>query len=227
MPEAHANFMPDMFYNTYLNMELEILRDVDGTEFSKVTKLLRYKDRPTIGKAHNNKILDTIMYGVEYKYDKKDLLAANEIVENMFAQVYGEGNWHVLLQEIFNHKYDGTEVKDQYAFITTRTGTKLFREKTKGVEVLVQWKDGNTTLVTLKDMKNSYHVHMTGYAAQSRIVGNPEFSWWIWYVLEKRNRVVGNLNSKYWVRTQKNCFKIPKPVQEAKSFGKGNSNTLW
>ena len=57
----------------------------------------------------------------------------------------GEVNWHVLFQEIFEHRYDGTEVKEQDAFITTRTGTKRRRETTKGVEVLFQWKDGSTT----------------------------------------------------------------------------------
>ena len=57
-----------------------------------------------------------------------------------------EGIWHVLFQEIFDNRYNGTELKEQYTFTTTRTGTKRRRETTKGVEVLVQWKDGSTTL---------------------------------------------------------------------------------
>ena len=39
------------------------------------------------------------------------MLTANIIVENMFGQVNGEGNWHILFQDIFNHRYDVTEVK--------------------------------------------------------------------------------------------------------------------
>ena len=55
----------------------------------------------------------------------------------MFAQFNEEVNWHVLYQEIFDHRYDSTEVKDKDAFIATRTGTKRCRETTKGVEVLI------------------------------------------------------------------------------------------
>ena len=84
-------------------------------------------------------------------------------------------------------------------FITTHTGTKRRREKTKGVEVLVQWKDGSTTWVNLNYTKNSYSIHIAKYAVQHRITGNPEFAWWIRYVLEKRNHIIGKMKSKYWV----------------------------
>ena len=92
-------------------MELEIPRYGDGSDCSKVTKLLRDKDGLPIGRAHNNTILDTIMYGVKYKDGQKDLLAANEIAENISAKVDGEGNRHVLFLEIVEHRYDGREVK--------------------------------------------------------------------------------------------------------------------
>ena len=52
------------------------------------------------------------------------MMAANAIAENMFDCVNGEGNRHVLFQDIFNHRYDDTEVKERDMFITTRTGTK-------------------------------------------------------------------------------------------------------
>ena len=111
----------------------------------------------------------------------------------------GEGNKHVLFQDIVEHKYDSTEVKEQDIFITTRTGTKRRRETTKGIEVLVQWKDGSTTWVNLKDMKNSYPVQMDEYTVQRRIAGDPAFAWWIRNVLVKRNRIIGNMKLKYWV----------------------------
>ena len=46
-------------------------------------------------------------------------------------------------------------------------------------------------------------------------------------MLEKRKRIIGNLKSKYWVRTHKFSVRIPKPVQEAKAFYEDNVNTLW
>ena len=65
------------------------------------------------------------------------MLAYKTIAENMFAKVYGEGNRFVLFQENIYYRYDGTEVKEQDAFITTHTGENRRRETTNGVEVLV------------------------------------------------------------------------------------------
>ena len=91
---------------------------------------------------------------------------------------------------------------------------------TKVVEVLIQWKDGSTAWVTLKDMKNSYPEQMVKYVLQCRIEGNPEFEWWIQHMLEKCNRIIGNLKSKYWVRMHKFGVNIPKLLQETKVFYK-------
>ena len=145
MPEADADFTQYVFDDTYLNMELVIPRDGYGPDFAKVMKRLRDKDRLPIDRAHNNQILDTRMYEVEYKDRQKYSLTAYAIAENLFAQVDGEGIWHVQFQEIFGHRYDVTEVKEQDALMKTHNGTKHCRDTTKGVEVLVQWKDRSTT----------------------------------------------------------------------------------
>ena len=72
MPEGDTDLTPYVFDDTYLKMELAIPRDGYGTDFSKVTKRLRDKD--AIGRSHNNPILDTRMYEVEYKDGQKSLL---------------------------------------------------------------------------------------------------------------------------------------------------------
>ena len=110
--------------------------------------------------------------------------------------------------------------------ITTCTGTKCCIETTKSVKVLVQCKYVRKTWVTFKDMKNAYHIQMAKYVVQCPISGNLVFPLWIRHVLEKRNHIVGNLKSKYWVRTHNYGIKIPKSVQEAESFDKENGNTL-
>ena len=90
---------------------MEIPRDGDGPDFAKVVNRLRRKYGLPIGRVHNNPIMDTRMYEVEYKNVYKVSMASNAIEENMFSLVDGEGNFHVLFQEIVNHRYDGTEVK--------------------------------------------------------------------------------------------------------------------
>ena len=112
MTVADTNLTPYLFGDTYFKMELAISKNGDGPEFSKVTKCLRCKDSITIGRCYNSPIMDTRMYELQYKDGHKASMAANAISENIFYQVDGEGNRHVIFQEIIEHRYDGTEVKE-------------------------------------------------------------------------------------------------------------------
>jgi hypothetical protein len=227
VPEADDDFTPDACDDTYLHMELATPRDGDGPDFAKVTRRLRDKDGLPIGKANNNPILDTRMHEVECSDGHKASLAANAITENMFAPVDSEGNRHVPFQEIVDHRTDGSEGKQQDAFISTRSGTKRRKETTKVWKTLAQWKDGSATWVASKDMKNECPVQLAEHATQRRIAGEPAFAWWIQHVLNKRNRIIGKLKAKHWVRTHKFGAKMPKSVEKAKRFDEDNGDTLW
>ena len=148
MPEANTNFTPNVFDNTYFNMELVIPIYGDGPDFAKVKKCLRDKNRLPIVRSHNNPILDTGMYELEYKGRHKASLAASAIVDNVFAQVYGEVNRHGLFQDVVDHRYNSTELKEQDVFTTTRNGMKRHIETTKGIGFLIQWSYGSTAWVT-------------------------------------------------------------------------------
>ena len=100
------------------------------------------------------------MYEVEYPDGHKASLATNAIKENMFEQLDDEGNLHVLFDAITDHRTDGSEVKQQDAFIHRRNGTQRRKVITQGWEILVQWKDESTTWIALKDMKNSYPIQL-------------------------------------------------------------------
>ena len=85
-------------------------------------------------------------------------MADNAIAMNLFAQVHAEVNRHASFGEIENK-----EIKQQGAFVTATNGIQRRRETTSGWEMLVQWKDGSTTWVSLKDMKESYPVQVDKY----------------------------------------------------------------
>ena len=74
--------------NTYVNMELAMDRGGDGPEFAKVKKRLRDANGIPIGVANDNPLLDTRIYEVEYLDGYKASLSANEIAQNLFAQVH-------------------------------------------------------------------------------------------------------------------------------------------
>ena len=167
------------------------------------------------------------MYEVEFTDGEKASLAANYIAETLFAQVDDKRNHQVLMNEIIDYRTNGTELKQQDAFIMTKTGTKYRRETTKGWELLVEWKDGSTNWVSLKDIKESYLVEVAEFALATRISMEPAFAWWVLFVLKKRNRILAKVKSKYWLRTHKFGICIPKSVKEAKKIDEQNGDTLW
>ena len=227
LPEADDLPTAEVFDDTYLNMELALPRDGGEVEFCKVVKRLRDKNGLPIGTANDNPILDSRIYEVEFPDGYRTSLAANAIAENLFAQVDDAGNRHVLFSKIIDHRTNGKELKQQDAFIVSSKGAKRRRETTAGWEILVQWKDGSSTWVALKDMKEAYPVQLAEYAVSSRISGEPAFAWWVPFTLRKRNRIIAKVKSKYWVRTHKFGIKIPKNPIEAKAFDEENGNTLW
>ena len=228
VPEADQQFTPDVFNNQYLNMELALPHGDEATpQYAKVTKRLRDANGIPIGTADDNPILDTQMYEVEFMDGTKQSLSANYIAENLFTQVDQDGNHQVLLDKIIDYRTTRKEVKQQDAFITTRTSTKRRRETTIGWELLVQWKDGSTNWIALKDMKESYLVQVAEYSVGARISMELAFAWWVPYTLKKRNRIIAKVKSKYWIWTHKFGVRIPKLVQEAKELDHQNGNNLW
>ena len=92
---------------------------------------------------------------------------------------------------------------------------------------MIEWKDGSTNWVSLKDIKESYTVKVAEFALAIRISMEPAFAWWVEFVLKKRNRILAKVKSKYWLRTQKFGIRIPKLVKEAKKIVEQNGDTLW
>ena len=116
IPEAD-NYTPEVLEDTYVNMELALDRGEDGPSFAKVTKRLRDANGLPIGTANDNPILDTRLYEVEYLDGYKASLYANEIAQNLFAQVDEEGNRYVLFDSIINHRKNSKALKKEDGFI--------------------------------------------------------------------------------------------------------------
>ena len=146
-------------------MELALLHAGEASpQLARVTKRMRDAEDCPIGTANDNPILDTRMYEVEFQDEETASLSANMIAENLFAQVDEEGNRMVLLDEIIDHRTNGKEVMQQDAFVKTSSGAKRRRQTTVRWELCVQWRDGSTTWVALKDMKESYPLQVAEYA---------------------------------------------------------------
>ena len=120
LKEADDTFTPDV-YDMYLNMELAIPQKGSLEPWlARVTKQLKDANGLPIGLANENPILDTTMYNVEYLDGERTSLAANNIAENLFAQINDEGNRQVLMDEIIGHRSNEHAVKQQDAFIVAK-----------------------------------------------------------------------------------------------------------
>ena len=138
LKEADETFTPDV-YDMYLNMELAIPQgDSLEPRLARVTKQLKEVN------PNENPILDTRMDEVEYLDGERISLAANNIAENLFAQIDDDGNHQVLTDETIGYRSNEHALKQQDSFIVTKTGTKRRKETTKGWELLIWWKDGGT-----------------------------------------------------------------------------------
>jgi hypothetical protein len=121
---------------------------------------------------------------------------------------------------IVDHRTDGSEMRQQDAFITARTKTKGQRETSQAWETLVRLKNGSTTWIALKGMKESYPLQLTEYTVQNRV------AWWVPHVLCEG--IIGKIAPKYWVRARKFGIKIPRDVTRALLSEKWKyGNTLW
>ena len=45
--------------------------------------------------------------------------------------------------------------------------------------MLVEWRDGSSDWVSLKDLKDSYPVELAVYAKENSLEDEPAFVWWV------------------------------------------------
>jgi hypothetical protein len=123
MPEAD-DYTPEA-YDKWLEAEV-LLPKGDCYATGKVVKRKRDDDGLPIGKAHNNPILDTRIYEVEFQDGHVEEYAANVIAECLFSQVDEEGRQYLLLSEIVDYRKDESRaLSAEDAFVTSSNGGRL------------------------------------------------------------------------------------------------------
>jgi len=107
-PDAEDLVTPED-YDNYVGAHVN-LPVGDAMLYGNVKKRARDAHGNPFGKSNKNPILDTRLYEVEFVDGTIGTYAANVIAESMFAQCDAEGNQHVLLEEIVDHKADDQAV---------------------------------------------------------------------------------------------------------------------
>jgi hypothetical protein len=219
-------YTPETF-DGYLTASVMIPR---GGEVLKAHVVSRKRDvnGNPIGKSHSNPILDTREYVVEFEDGAQEIYSANLIAENMYAQIDSEGRQHVLLSEIVGHKSDGRAMKIADGTYVDKRGRQKPRITTQGWSLLVEWKDGSTSWIALKDLKESFPIEVTEYAVANKLTEEPAFKWWVVETLSKRHRIIQKVKSaKYWKRTHKYGIRLPHSVEEALRIDEETGTEFW
>ena len=100
------------------------------------------EDGRPIGRPSNNPLLDSRKYEVEYTDGTTEILAANTIAENLLAQVDDQGQRHLMIDEIEDHRKTADAVPKGKGTTRTRFGLQRKVRTTNGGEFYVRWKGG-------------------------------------------------------------------------------------
>jgi hypothetical protein len=213
-------------YDTFLQAEV-ILPLGDTMQTARVTKQKRDDRGNPIGKANANPMLDQRIYEAEFPDGTVKEYSANAIAEAIYSQVDDEGKQYLLMDTIIDHERSDGALKLEDLYLDNQKGNLSMRKTTKGWKLLVQWKDGTTTWISLKDLKESNPLQVAEYAVSNNIASEPAFVWWVKDVLRKRDRIISKVKSKYWKRTHKFGIQVPKSVKEALQIDKETGTTFW
>ena len=198
----------------------------DGLKATVKRRMTNFDGTP-IGRAHVNPLLDTRQYEVELEDGTTDAYFANIITENLYSQCDSEGRELLSFKEICDHRKNKRAISIENGYDISKNGNRTPKRTTVGWELLVEWRDGSTYWVALKDLKDTNPIELAEYAVANKIAEEPAFKWWVSFCLQKRNRIISKAKSKYWRTTHKYGIKVPKTAEEALRLDKINGNDYW
>jgi hypothetical protein len=209
-----------------INAEV-LLPQGGGEQLAWVLRCTVDDDGKVIGTFNDNPILNTLVYEVEFPDGAVKEYSADVIAENILKQVDSTGRYSHVMDGIIGHRKNGHAVEGDDAFIITRRGQRKLRQTTKGSDFEVQWRDGTSQWIPLKELKESNPVDVAEYAVARGIADEPAFRWWVPYTLKKRDRIIAAVNSRVTNRTHKYGIEVPTSVEHAREIDARNGNTYW
>ena len=209
--EAHEMPEADDFNDleTYINNEVLLPQNGEHLKAARVIGIAKDAKGNEIGKYDANPIKNTRVYQVMFPDGAVEQYAANIIAENLVGQCNPDGHRYLLLESIIESKVKGSK-------------------STRGVELCVKWKDGTTSYVPLKDMKETYPIETAEYSKSMNLSQLPCFAWWVPYTLRKREQIVSAVSNHLLAqKTHKYGQELPGTVEQAYNIDKRNGNTKW
>ena len=124
-------------YNWYLGAKLSINRG-DGEIWGRVVKRARGNDGEFIGRSHNNPLMDSREYWIEFPDGDEGKYAANVVAENLYSQVDFEGRQYAVLKEIVDHRSNATAISKDDGFVISLGGNRTAKKTTRRWELCAE-----------------------------------------------------------------------------------------
>ena len=165
------------YYDDYFNAEVMLPQDGEHVRAVRVIGQLKDKNGNVIGSYDPNPILNTKIYDVLFPDGSVQQYAANTIAENIYAQIDEDGYRYQLMDGIVGHRTDGRAVKQSYGYVVSKNDKRTRRRTTKGWHFNVNWKDGATSWVPLRELKESHPIQVAEYVDAAGLKEEPAFAW--------------------------------------------------
>ena len=123
----------------------------------RVSHRISHNDEST-----TNPLLDQTVYEVNFNDGTTENVAANIIASTIYDSTDNEGFKWLELESILDH----------------------FHQSDSEWYFLIQWKDGDHDIVSLKDIKESYPVQVADYVLKNNLVHYHVFKWWVPYTIK-------------------------------------------
>ena len=202
-------------YEGFINAEVLLPQNGEHMRAARVIRIVQDSDGREKGSYDPNPILNTRVYEVMFPDGAIEQYAANILAENLIGQVDEDGHRYQLLESIEDHRTNGKQSTIQGSLTT------------KGHELRCQWKDGTSTWIPLKDMKESYPIETAEFAVAMDLAESPAFKWWVPHTLRKRDQIISKVQHRLVKKKFKYGHAVPNSVQEAYELDKSNGNTKW
>ncbi len=232
IPEAELKdaagkpFVHQSLADTLIHAEV-LLPHEDSQAIARVVCRAVDDEGQMIGTFNENPLLNTLLYECEFNNGTTKESAANTIASNIFMESDADGFSSSLLYHIVDHKCSGEAIRMAEKYITTKTSTKRMHQTTAGWKFLLEWANSSRQWIDLKILKESNPVKVAVYAMAWNIGEEPAFTWWVPYVLRKRDVIVSAVNSRVRKTSHKYGIEIPSSVRHAIEIDRKNKNTLW
>jgi Reverse transcriptase (RNA-dependent DNA polymerase) len=187
---------------------------------ARVLKRTRDGDGVPTGYRHQNPILDTREYEVEFPVSSIETYTAKVIAENLAAQSDIESHPYALFVGIEDHRRtDDSKLFEDAGVPNLMT--------TLGWDMLVKWANGITSWLPLAALKESNPIETAEYAIANGLDKEPAFRWWVRKTLRTRDRIISKVKTRYWKKTHKYGIEMPKAVRQALAIDARNGDTAW